>query len=237
MKPKLTRSPLRPGAPLTAAGAVPDAGNARPTHSSVWADRLRPDQPRAEPADRARTLEQINNQITAPERGADADQSGPQPGEPAIIPRSRRFSRTSNAPAASWARRRTSPSTSRTSTRCSSRNTATSLMSATDQQLIADALSRWRTRSAACRTPCACRRASSAISTPTAPRCPRWSARARGRPARFRPTQAGNQLLALQSQQLSDLIAVISANGRAERPDRSRNARRRRTGREQRAAS
>jgi type IV secretion system protein TrbJ len=29
-------------------------------------------------------------------------------------------------------------------------------------------------------------------------------------------TQAGNQLLALQSQQLSDLIAVISANGRAD---------------------
>ncbi|KGJ10060.1 P-type conjugative transfer protein TrbJ [Paracoccus versutus] len=29
-------------------------------------------------------------------------------------------------------------------------------------------------------------------------------------------TQAGNQLLALQSQQISDLIAVVSANGRAE---------------------
>src|SRR5690606_41175458 len=29
-------------------------------------------------------------------------------------------------------------------------------------------------------------------------------------------TQAGNQLLALQSQQLSDLIAVMSANGRSE---------------------
>jgi P-type conjugative transfer protein TrbJ len=29
-------------------------------------------------------------------------------------------------------------------------------------------------------------------------------------------TQAGNQLLALQSQQLSDLIALMSANGRAE---------------------
>ena len=29
-------------------------------------------------------------------------------------------------------------------------------------------------------------------------------------------TQAGNQLLALQSQQLSDLIALISANGRAD---------------------
>ncbi len=29
-------------------------------------------------------------------------------------------------------------------------------------------------------------------------------------------TQAGNQLLALQNRQLSDLIAVISANGRAD---------------------
>src|SRR3546814_12953032 len=29
-------------------------------------------------------------------------------------------------------------------------------------------------------------------------------------------TQAGNQLLALQSQQLSDLVALISANGRSE---------------------
>ena len=28
-------------------------------------------------------------------------------------------------------------------------------------------------------------------------------------------TQAGNQILALQSQQLSDLIALVSANGRA----------------------
>ena len=38
------------------------------------------------------------------------------------------------------------------------------------------------------------------------------TARARLRQA----TQAGNQLLALQSQQLSDLIALISANGRAD---------------------
>jgi P-type conjugative transfer protein TrbJ len=30
-------------------------------------------------------------------------------------------------------------------------------------------------------------------------------------------TQAGNQLLALQSQQLSDLTALIAANGRARR--------------------
>ena len=49
-------------------------------------------------------------------------------------------------------------------------------MSATDQQLITDA----RTRMASCRP------ASSATSTPTAPRCRRWSARARAQPARFR---------------------------------------------------
>ncbi len=41
---------------------------------------------------------------------------------------------------------------------------------------------RWETTVGSCRTPCACRRASSATSTPTAPKCPRWSARARTPP-------------------------------------------------------
>ncbi|MBM9401039.1 P-type conjugative transfer protein TrbJ [Gluconacetobacter azotocaptans] len=36
--------------------------------------------------------------------------------------------------------------------------------------------------------------------------------------------QAGNQLLALQSRQLSDVIAVLSANGRAQELDRAREA-------------
>ncbi len=46
-----------------------------------------------------------------------------------------------------------------------------------------------------------------------------WSAlvgQSQGATGALQATQAGNQLLALQSQQLSDLIAVISANGRAD---------------------
>src|SRR5690606_29207201 len=47
-------------------------------------------------------------------------------------------------------------------------------------------------------------------------------------------TQAGNQLLALQSQQLSDLIAVISANGRADALTEAERATAAEQGREQR---
>jgi P-type conjugative transfer protein TrbJ len=47
-------------------------------------------------------------------------------------------------------------------------------------------------------------------------------------------TQAGNQLLALQSQQLSDLIAVMSANGRAEALSEAERATAAEQGREQR---
>ena len=37
-------------------------------------------------------------------------------------------------------------------------------------------------------------------------------------------TQAGNQLLALQSQQLADLTAAVAAQGRAQALDAARNA-------------
>src|SRR5690606_25637832 len=47
-------------------------------------------------------------------------------------------------------------------------------------------------------------------------------------------TQAGNQLLALQSQQLSDLIALISANGRADALTEAERATAAEQGREQR---
>lgn len=47
-------------------------------------------------------------------------------------------------------------------------------------------------------------------------------------------TQAGNQLLALQSQQLSDLIAVMSANGRAAALSEAERATATEQGREQR---
>jgi P-type conjugative transfer protein TrbJ len=107
-------------------------------------------------------------------------------------------------------------------------------MSASDARLIADARSAGRTRSAACRTPCASRPASSAISTPTARRCRRWSAPASRRPARLQATQAGNQLLALQAQQLADLTALVAANGRAQALQSAEQAAAAEQGREQR---
>ena len=68
----------------------------------------------------------------------------------------------------------------------------------------------------ACRMPCGCRPASSAISTPTVPRCRRWSRRASRRTGALQATQAGNQLVALQAQQLADLTATVAAQGRAQ---------------------
>ncbi len=47
-------------------------------------------------------------------------------------------------------------------------------------------------------------------------------------------SQAGNQLLALQSQQLSDLTAVIAANGRAQAMSEAERAAAAEQGREQR---
>jgi P-type conjugative transfer protein TrbJ len=40
--------------------------------------------------------------------------------------------------------------------------------------------------------------------------------RSQGATGALQATQAGNQLLALQAQQLADLTAVVSANGRAQ---------------------
>lgn len=58
--------------------------------------------------------------------------------------------------------------------------------------------------------------------------------RSQGATGALQATQAGNQLLALQSQQLSDLIALISANGRAEALTEAERATAAAQGREQR---
>ena len=73
-----------------------------------------------------------------------------------------------------------------------------------------------RTRSEACRTPCASRPASSAISTPTARRCRRLVTSSQSATGALQATQAGNQMLALQAQQLADLTAAVAAQGRAQ---------------------
>ena len=89
-------------------------------------------------------------------------------------------------------------------------------LSATDQQLVADARSRWQNTVGGLQD--AMRVQAGVVGNIDTNR-PQMSAlvgQSQGATGALQATQAGNQLLALQSQQLSDLIAVISANGRAD---------------------
>lgn len=93
----------------------------------------------------ARSLEQITNQITSLQNQAQMLIN--QATHLASLPFSALQQLAAERPAhsaASSARRRASPSTSSKSTRCSSRSTGSASMSATDQQLITDARSRWQ---------------------------------------------------------------------------------------------
>ena len=87
---------------------------------------------------------------------------------------------------------------------------------ATDQQLIADARSRWETTVGGLQD--AMRVQAGVVGNIDSNRAEMSAlvGESQGATGALQATQAGNQLLALQSQQLSDLIAVISANGRAE---------------------
>ena len=89
-------------------------------------------------------------------------------------------------------------------------------ISATDAQLIADARSRWETTVGGLQD--AMRVQAGVVGNIDANRTEMAAlvGESQGAAGALQATQAGNQLLALQSQQLSDLIAVVSANGRAE---------------------
>jgi len=89
-------------------------------------------------------------------------------------------------------------------------------LSATDQQLITDARSRWENTVGGLQD--AMRVQAGAVGNIDANRAEMAAlvGQSQGATGALQATQAGNQLLALQSQQLSDLIAVISANGRAD---------------------
>ena len=88
-------------------------------------------------------------------------------------------------------------------------------LNATDQQLITDARSRWENTVGGLQD--AMRVQAGVVSNIDANRAEMSAlvGESQGATGALQATQAGNQLLALQSQQLSDLIAVISANGRA----------------------
>jgi len=89
-------------------------------------------------------------------------------------------------------------------------------LSATDAQLVTDARSRWETTVGGLQDAMRVQAGVVGNIDTNHAEMAALVGESQGATGALQATQAGNQLLALQSQQLSDLIAVISANGRAE---------------------
>jgi P-type conjugative transfer protein TrbJ len=89
-------------------------------------------------------------------------------------------------------------------------------LSASDQQLIADARSRWENTVAGLQD--AMRVQAGVVGNIDAQRVEMAAlvGQSQGATGALQAAQAGNQLLALQAQQLADLTALLAANGRAE---------------------
>ncbi|HEY9213364.1 MAG TPA: P-type conjugative transfer protein TrbJ [Ancylobacter sp.] len=107
-------------------------------------------------------------------------------------------------------------------------------LSASDADLVAGARSRWQTTVGGLQD--ALRVQAGVVGNVDASRAEMATliGQSQGATGALQATQAGNQLLALQSQQLSDLIAVMSANGRAEALSEAERATAAEQGREQR---
>lgn len=88
-------------------------------------------------------------------------------------------------------------------------------MSTADQQLVADARSRWQNTVGGLQD--AMRVQAGVVGNIDTNRMQMSAlvSQSQGATGALQATQAGNQILALQSQQLSDLVALLSANGRA----------------------
>ncbi|MCG5233823.1 P-type conjugative transfer protein TrbJ [Xanthobacter oligotrophicus] len=107
-------------------------------------------------------------------------------------------------------------------------------LSASDADLVAGARSRWQTTVGGLQD--ALRVQAGVVGNVDASKTEMATllSKSQGATGALQATQAGNQLLALQSQQLSDLIAVMSANGRAEALSEAERATAAEQGREQR---
>ncbi|HCL63931.1 MAG TPA: P-type conjugative transfer protein TrbJ [Rhizobium sp.] len=107
-------------------------------------------------------------------------------------------------------------------------------MSATDQQLIADARTRWQNTVGGLQD--AMRVQAGVVGNIDTNRAQMSElvSQSQGATGALQATQAGNQILALQSQQLSDLVALLSANGRASALTEAERAAAAEQGREQR---
>ena len=89
-------------------------------------------------------------------------------------------------------------------------------LTATDNQLIANARSRWENTVGGLQDAMRVQAGVVGNIDTNRSQMSELVGQSQGASGALQATQAGNQLLALQSQQLSDLIAVISANGRAD---------------------
>ena len=107
-------------------------------------------------------------------------------------------------------------------------------LSASDADLVAAARSRWQTTVGGLQD--ALRVQAGVVGNVDANKAEMATlvGQSQGATGALQATQAGNQLLALQSQQISDLIAVISANGRAAALSEAERATAAEQGREQR---
>ena len=89
-------------------------------------------------------------------------------------------------------------------------------MSASNQQLVADARARWKNTVGGLQDSMRVQAGVVGNIDSNRTQMSALVGQSQGATGALQATQAGNQLLALQSQQLSDLIALMSANGRAE---------------------
>ncbi|RRD26834.1 P-type conjugative transfer protein TrbJ [Brucellaceae bacterium VT-16-1752] len=88
-------------------------------------------------------------------------------------------------------------------------------MSATDQQLVTDARSRWQNTVGGLQDALRVQAGVVGNIDTNRTQMSELVSQSQGSTGALQATQAGNQLLALQSQQLSDLVALLAANGRS----------------------
>ncbi|MCW8059249.1 P-type conjugative transfer protein TrbJ [Agrobacterium tumefaciens] len=88
-------------------------------------------------------------------------------------------------------------------------------MSATDQQLVTDARSRWQNTVGGLQDAMRVQAGVVGNIETNRTQMSELVSQSQGATGALQATQAGNQLLALQSQQLSDLVALLAANGRS----------------------
>lgn len=107
-------------------------------------------------------------------------------------------------------------------------------LSATDAQLVTDARSRWQNTVGGLQDAMKVQAGVVGNIDTNRTQMSALVGQSQGATGALQATQAGNQLLALQSQQLSDLIALMSANGRSEALSEAERATAAEQGREQR---